>query len=68
MIATFMTENFNSCIDKGEFLSELKHVDIVPIHKKKDKSDKSNYKPVSILSNYSKVYEKLMYNQLYQYF
>ena len=34
----------------------------------KDKSDKSNYKPVSILSNYSKVYEKLIYNQLYQYF
>ena len=51
MIATFMTENFNSCIDKGEFLSELKHVDIVPIHKKKDKSDKSNYRTVSILSN-----------------
>ena len=43
-------------------------VDIVPIHKKKDKSDKINYRPVSILSNCSKVYEKLIYNQLYQYF
>ena len=40
----------------------------VPIHKNKDKSDKSNYRPVSILSNYSKAYEKLIYNQLYQYF
>ena len=68
LIAKFIAENFNSCIQAGEFPSELKHADIVPIHKKKDKCDKSNYRPVSILSNYSKVYEKLIYNQLYQYF
>ena len=47
---------------------ELKHADIVPIQKKKDKSDISIYRPVSILSNYSKVYEKPIYNQLYQCF
>ena len=68
LIAMFIAENFSSYIDEGEFPSELKHADIVPIHKKKDKSDISNYRPVSILSNYSKVYEKLIYNQLYQYF
>ena len=50
------------------FPPELKHAGIVPIHEKKDKSDKSNFRPVSILSNYFKVYEKLIYNQLYQYF
>ena len=64
LIAKFIAENFNSYIDEGEFPSELKHADIVSIHQKKDKSDKSNYRPVSILSNYSKVYEKLIYNQL----
>ena len=53
LIAKFIAENFNSWIDKAEFPSELKHADIVPIHKKKDKSDKSNYRQVSILSNYS---------------
>ena len=68
LIAKFIAENFNSCIQAGEFPSELKHADIVPIHKKKYKSGKSNNRPVSILSNYSKVYEKLIYNQLYQYF
>ena len=50
------------------FPPELKHADIVLIYKKKDKSDKSNFRPVSILSNYFKVCEKLIYNQLYQYF
>ena len=64
MIAIFVAENS----DKGEFLSELKHADIPPFRKKKDKSDKGNYRPVSILSNYSNVYKKLIYNQLYQYF
>ena len=68
MIAKFITENFHSCNDKGEFPSQLKHTDIVSIHKKKDKSDKINYRPVSIVSHYSEVYEKLICNQLHQYF
>ena len=42
VIVKFLAENFNSCIDKGEFPFELKHANIVPNHKKKDKSDKSN--------------------------
>ena len=29
---------------------------------------KKNYRPVSVLSKLSKIYEKLMYNQLYEYF
>ena len=64
LIAKFKAKNFNSSIDDSEFPSELKHADIVPIHEKKDKSCKSNYRPVSILFNYSKMYEKLIYNQL----
>ena len=65
---TISSFNFNSCIDESEFPFGLKHPDIVPIHKKKYKSGKCNYRPVSILSNYSEVYEKLIYNQLYPYF
>ena len=36
--------------------------------RKKTTSVKENYLPVSILLNLSKIYEKLMYNQLYEYF
>ena len=61
-------KHFNYCIDKGEFPNDLKHTDIVPIYKKNKKYEKENYRPISILSNLSKVYEKLMYNQLYEYF
>ena len=36
--------------------------------KKKEKSDKTNYRPVGILPNLSKIYEKPIYNQLHDYF
>ena len=61
-------KHFNCCIDKGEFPNDLKHTNIVPIYKKNKKCKKENYIPVSVLSNLSKIYEKLMYNQLYEYF
>ena len=59
---------FNYRIDKGEFPNDLKHADIVSVYKKNNKCEKENYRPISILSNLSKIYEKLMYNQLYDYF
>ena len=64
----FICKNFNYCFKKGEFPYVLKHADVVPVHKKEIKSDKANYRPVNILPNLSKVYEKLMYQQLYKYF
>ena len=46
----------------------MKHADIVPVHKKNYKCEKENNRPVSILSTVSNIYEKLMYNQLHDYF
>ena len=46
----------------------MKYADVTPIHKKDDKTDKENYRPISILPILSKVYERLMYNQIYPYF
>ena len=37
-------------------------------YKKVNKTDKKNYLPISILLNLSKVYERLMCNQIYPYF
>ena len=68
IFAGFIAKDFNKCADKGVFPDYLKHADVTPIHKKKDKGDKTNYSPVSILSNTSKIYEKLIYNQLCDYF
>ena len=66
IIVPTISEYFNSC--KGEFPDDLKHAGIFLVHKKKSKTDKTNYTPVSILSKFSNLYEKLMYKKLYLHF
>ena len=38
-----------------------------PVHKKGGKTSKDNYGPVSILSNISKIYERLLFKQISEY-
>ena len=68
IVANLICLHFNYCIDIGEFPHKFKHADIIPLHKKKEKSNKTNYRTVSILLNLSKIHEKLIYNRLYYYF
>ena len=70
IFSNLIYKHFNYCIDKGKFPNDLKlkYADIVPIYKQNNKCEKENYRPVSIQSNLSKIYEKLMYHQLYEYF
>ena len=63
-----IAKDFNNCIGNGIFPDDLKHADISPIHKSKGKSNKTTYRPVSIIPNISETFEKLIYNQLYEYF
>ena len=48
----------NLNVANGKFPDELKHADVIPVHKKNEKCNKTNYRPVSILINISKIYEK----------
>ena len=62
-----LTNIFNSCLETGYFPTTLKLADVVPIFKKGDNNDKENYRPVSLLPNFSKVFERLMNNQIDNY-
>ena len=64
----FICKNLNYCLKKGGFPCVLKHADSIPVHEKKIKSDKVNYRPVRILPNLSKIYEELINQQLYEHF
>ena len=69
VFANFITDHFNYCFGYGEFgQRELKRTDVILVQKKNAKFNKTNYGPVSILTNISKIYEKLLYNQLSKYF
>ena len=54
-------------MSSSQYPNGLKHADVTPVFKKDDKSDKSNYRPISIVPNLSKVYERIMQNQIYPY-
>lgn len=51
----------------GYFPDFLKKADIIPIHKKGDWNDLGNYRPVALLSAFSKVFEKAYKNRLTSY-
>ena len=42
--------------------------EVRPLYRNDGRADKSNYRPISILSNVSKIYERCLYSQKYHYF
>ena len=64
----FLFENFNNIILTLLFPEQLKYADVKPIFKKEFRNDKRNYRPVSILSNISKIHERHLYKKLETYF
>ena len=59
-----LSDMINTSFTTGIFPSALKVANIIPIHKKGDKLDCNNYRPISLLSNISKIFEKMMHIQL----
>ena len=53
-----LTDISNESIKIGTFSDILKKAEVTPVYKKGDMIDKQNYRPVSTLSNLSKVFEK----------
>ena len=67
IISYFLYHNFNNSLSCATFPTSMIYADVKPIHKKDDKTGKENYRPISISHNLSKVYERLIYNQIYPY-
>ena len=66
--AFHLHRDINISISTSKFTDDLKEADIIPVYKKKSKLSKENYRPISILSNISKVYERCLHNQISKYF
>ena len=53
-----------SSFEQGIFPQALKTARVVPIFKSGSKTDVSNYRPISLLASFSKIYEKLMHKRI----
>ena len=62
-----LTDCINDALSQGIFPDSLKLENITPVHKKDETSDKESYMPVSVLPLFSKIFEKVIYDQLSQY-
>ena len=59
---------FESAINAGQFPDLWKKGNIIPVHKKESKNLTKNYRPISLLPIFGKVFEKVIYNNLFGYF
>ena len=63
-IAPVISNIINKALDEGTFPNILKKAEVIPVYKKSDKLNKSNYRPVSILPILAKVFEKVLGHQI----
>ncbi len=64
-ISNVLTRIFNLSLSIGKFPKGWKIANIVPIHKKGSVHDFKNYRPVSLLPCVSKIFEKLIFKEVY---
>ena len=57
----------NLCFEMGVFPDILKLAKVTPLHKKESKLNLLNYRPISLLPVFSKIYEKIIYTRIYSY-
>ena len=67
VIAPILTETLKTSIRLGTYPSKLKIAEITPIFKSDDNTDANNCRPISLLSNFNRVFEKIIYNRLTSY-
>jgi hypothetical protein len=67
IISPSLTWIFNLSIKTGIYVDEWKKAWILPIFKTEDRQKCENYRPISILPIISKIFERSVFNQLYEF-
>ena len=67
VIVEKLTHLVNESLKSGTFPQVLKAARVVPIYKSRKKSIRENYRPISVLSVLSKIFERVVHERLYIY-
>lgn len=68
IISCPLTYIYNLCIEKEIWPEALKNAEIIPIHKAEEKHLQDNYRPISLISNLAKIFEKLIHKRMMDFF
>ena len=63
--SNWLSKIINLTFEVSIFPDFLKLAKMIPIHKKGCKLDHVNYRPISLLSVFSKIFEKVLYKRMY---
>ena len=57
---------YEKCLETGFFPTSWKRANVIPVHKKNCRQSSSNYRPISILPIFVKIFEKLLFDAIYK--
>ncbi len=64
VLSPVISELVSHSLHEGVFPSKLKLAKVIPLHKNGSRSEITNYRPISLLSCFSKIFEKVMQERL----
>ena len=67
IISPILEKIYNKSIILKSFPNSLKLAEVTPAYKKDETIDKKNYRPISLLPSISKIFERLLYSQIFNY-
>ena len=68
IVCPYLTDCINSTIYDCNFPSELKEAELCPLFENGDANQNGNFRPISVLPVTSKIYERILKDQIYRYF
>ena len=64
IISDILAKIVNLSVTFGSYHSKLKKAKVIPVFKTEDETDANNYRPISLLSIFDRIFEKVMYKRM----
>ena len=64
VLSPYLSKLINYCLKNGRYFDELKIARVTPLHKGGSKSDLQNYRPISVLTSFNKIFETIIKKRL----
>ena len=56
---------YEKCLESGIYPALWKRANVIPVHKKGSRQSKQNYRPISLLPIFGKIFEKIIFETIY---